>query len=83
MDLGAGRVTQFEPAAGETMVLLQEVMAATEIATQAPEFLAALAKRGIAVDAVFCLPLTAGHFGLPDEAGRRLMKVPCYLKPSG
>lgn len=83
VDLQAGRVTLFEPAKGETMILLQEVQAATDIATKAPEFLAGLAKRGIDADAVFCLPLTAGHFGQPDETGRRLMKVPCYVKPSG
>lgn len=83
VDLTAGRVTAFAPAGGQTMVLLAEVMAATEVATASPEFLAALQRRGIDVKDVFCLPLTAGRFGLPEEAGRRLMKVPCYLKPSG
>jgi primary-amine oxidase len=31
---------------------------------------------------VFCLPLTAGNFGRKEEAGQRLLKVPCYAKPS-
>ncbi len=83
VDLAAGQVIGFAPAAGETMVLFEEVMAATEVATKAPEFLAGLTRRGIDVADVFCLPLTAGHFGLPEEAGRRLMKVPCYVKPAG
>ena len=32
---------------------------------------------------VFCLPLTAGNYLTPEYEGTRLMKVPCYLKPTG
>src|SRR5262249_56039634 len=42
-----------------------------------------LAKRGFIPAQVFCLPLTAGNFGTPEEQGRRLIKVPCVGKPEG
>ena len=32
---------------------------------------------------MFCIPLTAGAFGEAEEQGRRLMKVPCLVSPTG
>lgn len=83
VDLAGDSVVSIEPAPGETMILLAEFLTAMELATGAPEFVAGLEKRGLTADQVFCLPLTAGRFGLPEEEGRRLMKVPCYLLPEG
>lgn len=41
-----------------------------------PDFVAALAKRGINdLDNVICAPLSAGVFGYADEVGRRMMRV--------
>jgi primary-amine oxidase len=65
------------------MLLAAEVGGATELALSSPRMVEGLAKRGIKPEQVFCVPLTAGAFGGPDERGRRLMKVPCFLKPNG
>jgi hypothetical protein len=43
------------------------------------EFRGALAKRGVTDPAkVFCSPITAGYFALPEHAGKRVIKVGCY-----
>ncbi len=83
VDLAAGAVTSWEPATGESMLLVEEFIGAMELALSHPDFVAGLEQRGFTPDDVFCLPLTAGAFGDPDEAGRRLMKVPCYVLPEG
>lgn len=83
IDLAADKVVSVVPAAGETMILLSEFLTAMELATGDPAFIAGLKKRNLAPEEVFCLPLTAGRFGLPEEEGRRLMKVPCYVLPEG
>lgn len=67
----------------EGMVLLEEFLGATSKALAAPAMVEGLAARGFAPDDVYCLPLTAGYFGSDTEAGRRLMKVPCYKLPTG
>ena len=48
-----------------------------------PEMVAGLARRGLTPGDVFCLPLTAGNYLTPEYEGTRLMKVPCYLNPTG
>ena len=53
-----------------------------DLALKEPRMIAGLEKRGLKPDQAFCLPLTAGAFGLPEEEGRRLMKVPCYALPA-
>ncbi len=83
VDLAARRVLSWEPASGESMVLLEEFLGAMELALANAEVKAGLGKRGLTPEQAFCLPLTAGAFGLPDEQGRRLMKVPCYASPEG
>lgn len=83
VDLAGNAVVSVEPAPAETMILVAEFMTAMELATSNPDFVAGLEKRGLTAEQVFCLPLTAGRFGLPEEEGRRLMKVPCYVLPEG
>ena len=83
VDLTAKKVLAWEPAGGEAMILLEEFLGAMDLALSHPDMQAGLAKRGLTREQVFCLPLTAGAFGLPHEEGRRLMKVPCYVSPSG
>ena len=83
IDLGQQRLVSYKPVTGEPAILLEEVTGATDIAIADARMIAGLAKRGLKPAQVYCLPLTAGAFGLPDESGRRLMKVPCYVKPSG
>lgn len=76
-------VESWEPAEGEPMLLVEEFVGAMELALSHPDMVAGLEARGLTPDEVFCLPLTAGAFGDPDEEGRRLMKVPCYVLPEG
>lgn len=83
IDLTAHKVLAWDKAAGQPMILFEEFMSAKDLVLANPDFVAGLEKRGLKPDRVFCLPLTAGAFGTPDEAGRRLMKVPCYVKPEG
>ena len=83
VDLNAGSLVSYARVTGEPAVLLEEVTGATDIAIADPRMIAGLAKRKLKPDQVYCLPLTAGAFGSPDEAGKRLMKVPCYVKPAG
>jgi primary-amine oxidase len=83
VDLAARKVVSWAPAAGETMILLEEFLGAMGVALVNPEMQEALRKRGLTKEQVFCIPLTAGAFGEPEEQGRRLMKVPCLASPSG
>jgi primary-amine oxidase len=83
VDLAARKVVSWAPAAGETMILLEEFLGAMDVALANPEMQEALSKRGLTKEQVFCIPLTAGAFGEPEEHGRRLMKVPCLVSPSG
>ena len=83
VDLAAKRVVSWAPADGETMLLLEEFLGAMDVALADPEMQAGLQKRGLSKDQVFCIPLTAGAFGGPEEQGRRLMKVPCLVSPTG
>ena len=48
-----------------------------------PRFVAALAKRGITdIDRVQVDPWSAGNYGLPDEAGRRISHTFCWYRSS-
>jgi primary-amine oxidase len=62
----------------EPPVMLSEFEAAKVVLTN-PEFRAALAKRGVTdPDKLFCSPMTAGYFAIPEHAGKRIIKVGCY-----
>jgi len=65
------------------MVLLTEFMQAMAVALGSEDMVKALEKRELKPDDVFCLPLTAGNFFDEETSGKRLMKVPCYLNPTG
>lgn len=61
-------------------VLGMEYGVAANVALSDPRFQAGLAARGYGPDSyaqMFCLPLSAGNYGIPAEAGRRLMRVTC------
>jgi primary-amine oxidase len=83
VDLAARRVTRWEPSTGEPMMLLEELGSATQLALSDPSFVEGLQRRGVLPTQVFCAPLTAGWFGAPEDQGRRLMKVTCFLNPAG
>jgi primary-amine oxidase len=82
IDLQDGELVSYAPTEGESMVLFEEFIGAMELALGHPDMVAGLEKRGLSPDEVFCLPLTAGDFGTPEEEGKRLMKVPCYVNPT-
>ena len=65
------------------MVLFAEFIGAMDAALGDPAMIAGLDARGLTSDDVFCLPLTAGNFFTDEYDGTRLMKVPCYLNPTG
>ncbi len=77
------KVEKIAALAGEPMIMLEEFMSAMQVALEDKAFVVALAKRNLKPDDTFCLPLTAGNFLQQTEKGKRLMKVPCYVKPSG
>jgi primary-amine oxidase len=83
VDLAGRKVLSWDRAKGQPMILFEEFLGAMDLVLANHDFVAGLAKRDLKPDQVFCLPLTAGAFGTPDEEGRRLMKVPCYVKPAG
>lgn len=83
VDLEAETVESFDEVDKEGMFLLEEILSATDLAVTDQAMIDGLAKRGFTTSDVFCLPLSAGSFGDPIEDGTRLMKVPCFVLPSG
>ena len=83
VDITRGAVESIGPAAGQPMVLFEEFTGAMRAALEHPEMIAGLARRDLTPGDVFCLPLTAGNYLTPEYEGTRLMKVPCYLNPTG
>ncbi|MBW8797220.1 MAG: primary-amine oxidase [Streptomyces sp.] len=61
--------------AGQVPLLNSEVGTAEEIVSQSAEWAAALARRGLRVDQVRAVPLSAGYFGDESEIGHRLSRV--------
>ena len=78
-DLTARRLVSATERKGvEPPVMMSEFEAAKVVLTN-PEFRAALAKRGVTdPEKVFCSPMTAGYFAIPEHAGKRIIKVGCY-----
>ena len=79
VDLDAKKVSDWREVKGvQPGILMDEWALAGELTVSDPRWRAAMAKRGITdFEKVFCLPLSAGYYAIPDEEGRRLMKVPC------
>ena len=60
-------------------VLIDEWTKAQQIVQADPGWQAALRKRGITdFKDIVCIPLTVGYYGIAEEEGRRLLKVPCF-----
>ncbi|MWB99611.1 primary-amine oxidase [Agromyces seonyuensis] len=60
---------------GQLPVLLEEFEAIGDIVNEDAAWLAALALRGLTPEQVVYAPLSAGHYGFPEEAGRRILRV--------
>jgi primary-amine oxidase len=74
VDLVAGKVVDWRHVPGaRPRILIDDILLVGEVARADPRFQAALARRGITdIDNVQVDPWSAGNYGLPDEAGRRL-----------
>ncbi|RFA09016.1 tyramine oxidase [Subtercola boreus] len=60
---------------GQLPVLIEEFEAVGEIASADAGWVAALAARGLTVDEVVCVPLSAGFYDFEEEKGRRILRV--------
>src|SRR3954471_2805501 len=61
--------------------LLEEMAESIGLVKSDPRWVEAINKRGIDdLDAIQCDPWPAGNFGVPDEDGRRLLRVVSYLR---
>lgn len=83
VNLTTGKIESQGKIPGQPMVLFTEFMGALTGALENPDLIAGLEKRGIKPEQAFCLPLTAGNFFTEEYKDSRLMKVPCYVSPSG
>jgi len=82
VDLRAPSVLSWLPQPGmRPRILFDDILLVGRVARADPRFLAALARRGISdIDMVQVDPWSAGHYGLPDEEGRRLSHTFCWLR---
>ncbi len=62
----------------EPSIMLSEIEATTVVLSN-EAFKSGLQSRGITdLTKVFCAPFSAGYYGSPDQAGKRLVKVGCF-----
>ncbi|MEA2562224.1 MAG: primary-amine oxidase [Acidobacteriota bacterium] len=79
IDLTLGVVVSWNEAHDvQPSILLEEFFGAIGLVAENPEFLAGLAARGLTPDQVFCAPLSAGYFAIPEHEGRRLLRLSCF-----
>ncbi|HJZ72426.1 MAG TPA: hypothetical protein VKE51_11855 [Vicinamibacterales bacterium] len=79
VDLGERRiVSAIERRGAEPSITLSEIEGIRVVLAN-EAFKAGLRKRGITdLSAVFCAPFSAGYYGSPEQAGKRLVKVGCF-----
>ena len=66
---------------GQPPILDADFAAAEEIVHEDPAWRAAMARRGLTdVTKIRACPLTAGHFGVPGEEGRRMVRVLAFVQ---
>ncbi len=84
VDLAAGSVVAWTPRADVRPALLfEDSLYAILAIREHPDWLAALARRGITdVEQVQIDPWPAGNFGLAHEDGRRITRCICYFRES-
>jgi primary-amine oxidase len=82
--LGGRRVESWTPRPGaKPRIAPDEFLLAEQIAKADPNFVAALAKRGITDLSLVCSdPWSCGVFGHPDEEGRRLIQTITWVRNS-
>jgi primary-amine oxidase len=79
VDVGGGRLISATERRGvEPSITLSELESVRVVLANA-EFAAGLNRRGITdFEKVFCAPFSAGYYGNPAHAGKRLVKVGCF-----
>ncbi len=84
VSLNDGQVVSWEHVPGVQPRIMFDEFSECEAAVKAdPEFRAALRKRGIAdPELVMVDPWSAGHYGFPEEEGKRLALARCFLRSS-
>lgn len=78
VSLGSGailRADELDGAAGQLPILDAEFEEVGAIANADDGWVAALAARGLGVDDVVLVPLSAGYYGNPDEERRRILRT--------
>lgn len=80
IDLVAGEIERWEHIPRvQPAVQSAEWAMAEQLIKQDARWIAAMHKRGFeAFDDIFCESLSAGYFDIPEERGKRLLKMPCY-----
>ena len=84
VSLNEGQVTSWRHVPGvQPRIMLDEFFECEAAVRADPEFLAALAKRGITDPSLVMVdPWSAGYYGYPDEEGRRLALTRNFLRSS-
>jgi primary-amine oxidase len=74
-------VTPIDPAVdGQPPLLLEELLAVDDIVKSDARWCEALHRRGVTdLDLVRVCPLSAGHFDLPADAGRRMLRAVAFV----
>lgn len=75
---GSGRIERthvLDGSAGQLPILDTEFEAIAGIVNADPRWVEALAGRGTSIDEVVVVPLSAGYYDLPEEIGRRIVRV--------
>ncbi len=68
---------------GRTAIMIDEIIACTEVTAQHPDFIAALARRGITdLSHVQVDPFSAGNFGAEEEQDKRIVHCWVYYRNS-
>jgi primary-amine oxidase len=80
VDVDAKKVVSWKEIEGvQPSILLEEFLAVTDIVKAAPAWQQAMRRRGYqSFDGIVCMPLSAGYYGVAEEDGRRLLRVPCF-----
>jgi len=78
VSLGAGAVLStavLDGSTGQLPILIEEFDAIAGIVAEDEGWITALADRGLTIDNVIVVPLSAGHYGYEEEEGRRIVRV--------
>ncbi len=79
IDLTGREVTSWREVQGQPNMMESEMVGAGEIIKSNPDWQEAMRRRGITdFDAVVCLVVTPGYYGIAEEESRRVGKVICF-----